>query len=195
MLDEGRLTDGKGKTVDFSNTVVILTSNLGAEHLLNLNGGSLTPAAVQGVMETVKGHFRPEFLNRLDEIVIFRPLGQENLKKVVQMQAMELGKRLAEKDIKLVVTDDACSQVLNDSYNPLYGARPIRRYLEKNIITPLSRRILAGELPDHSKVKVLGPSASRPVAHGEVFAFEVQTEAQCNGAVTPPEPPSKRRHL
>eukprot|EP00668_Euglena_longa_P002968 GGOE01003465.1.p1 GENE.GGOE01003465.1~~GGOE01003465.1.p1 ORF type:complete len:907 (-),score=152.93 GGOE01003465.1:259-2955(-) len=192
VLDEGRLTDGRGKTVDFSNTVVILTSNLGAEHLLNLNGGPLTPASIQSVMETVKSHFRPEFLNRLDEIVVFHPLGQENLKKVVQMQTLELGKRLTEKDIHMVVTDDACSQVLTDSYNPLYGARPIRRYLEKNIITPLSRRILAGQLPDHSKVKVLRSNASRPAAHGEVFVFQIETEAQCNGGLVSPEPPLKR---
>lgn len=192
VLDEGRLTDGKGKTVDFSNTVVILTSNLGAEHLLNLGGGPLTPGAVNAVMETVRGHFRPEFLNRLDEVVVFSPLGQENLQKVVQKQALELARRLTEKDIHLTVTEGACKQVLAESYNPVYGARPIRRYLEKNIITPLSKRILSGQLPEHSKVQVLNTTPSTPAKAGEAFVFHIASGLE-NGSRSPTETPAKKR--
>jgi len=186
VLDEGRLTDGKGKTVDFSNTVVILTSNLGAEHLLDHKGGPLAPDSVRAVMDTVRGHFRPEFLNRLDEIVVFSPLGQDNLKKVVQLQALELGRRLSERAIKLNVTDDACAKVLEESYNPLYGARPLRRYLEKVIITPLSRRILSGQLPDHSKVRVHSAGPGRPALKGEAFVFEIEREDGQNNHHDPP---------
>ena len=173
VLDEGRLTDGRGKTVDFSNTVVILTSNLGAEHLRNASGPALEQAK-EAVVNTARGHFRPEFLNRLDETVVFSPLSPGHLHRVVRLQAMEVGRRLRDKDIGLTITDAACAKALAESHNPEYGARPMRRYLERNIITPLSRRIIAGELPDHSVVTADGPTPTCLARDGEAFVFTVE---------------------
>jgi ATP-dependent Clp protease ATP-binding subunit ClpB len=187
VLDEGRLTDGRGKTVDFSNTVVILTSNLGAEHLRNVSGPALEQAK-EAVVNTARGHFRPEFLNRLDETVVFSPLSPGHLHRVVRLQAMEVGRRLRDKDIQLTITDAACARALAESYNPEYGARPMRRYLERNIITPLSRRIIAGELPDHSVVTADGPTPRRPARYGEAFVFTIE-----GSVVNGDEPAAKMR--
>lgn len=120
LLDDGRLTDGQGRTVDFSNTVVILTSNLGAEHLLSGISGAITmDVAKQRVLEEVKRNFRPELLNRLDEIVVFEPLSHDQLLKVARMQMKDVAKRLAERGIALAVTDAALNLVLKESYDPV----------------------------------------------------------------------------
>jgi len=180
VLDDGRLTDGKGKTVDFSNTVVILTSNMGAEFMMqSTQGAELTPQAKAQVMEVVRGQFRPEFLNRLDEIVFFRPLREELLRKVVELQAADLSSRLKEKNIQLTLTDRACSYVVQEAYNAVYGARPMRRFLEKNAITPLSRRVISSQLTENSAVTVDTPSPGHPCLPEECFVF----------TVTPVEPP------
>ncbi|GAB2270092.1 Chaperone protein ClpB1 [Dionaea muscipula] len=153
VLDDGRLTDGQGRTVDFTNTVVIMTSNLGAEHLLSgLVGKTTMQAAGERVMQEVRKHFRPELLNRLDEIVIFDPLTHEQLRKVARLQVKDVAARLAERGIALAVTDAALDYVLAESYDPVFGARPIRRWLEKRVVTELSRMLVRDEMDENSTV-------------------------------------------
>eukprot|EP00727_Mastigamoeba_balamuthi_P007619 m51a1_g3478 putative chaperone protein 1-like (873) ;mRNA; r:765047-767665 len=156
VLDDGRLTDGQGRTVDFANTVIIMTSNLGAEILLSgaKKDGSLSAETKERVLGVVRGNFRPEFINRLDDIVVFNPLGQESLKKIVRMLVEQVGDRMEQQDIDLQVGDAAVEKVLSEAYDPVYGARPVRRYIEKVLVTELSKRIISGELRDHSTVLV-----------------------------------------
>ncbi|GKV35535.1 hypothetical protein SLEP1_g43791 [Rubroshorea leprosula] len=155
VLDDGRLTDGQGRTVDFRNTVIIMTSNLGAEHLLSgLTGKVPIEAAREKVLQEVRRHFRPELLNRLDEIVVFDPLSHDQLRKVARLQMKEVASRLAERGIALAVTDAALDHVLAESYNPVYGARPIRRWLEKKVVTELSRMLVREEIDESSTVYI-----------------------------------------
>lgn len=156
VLDDGRLTDGQGRTVDFSNTVIIMTSNLGAEHLLAgiTAGGELKPEAKTQVLETIKRHFRPEFLNRLDDIVVFSPLTREDLRRIVDLQVAKLGERLAEREVVLELSAAGCDHILKEAWDPAYGARPLRRYLEKKLGTELSKLLIAGRLPERSTVEI-----------------------------------------
>jgi len=156
VLDDGRLTDGQGRTVDFANCVLIMTSNLGAEHLLEgiTAGGELTSDARSKVMDTVKRHFRPEFLNRLDDIVVFSPLTREDLRKIVRLQLRHLEARLGDRDIELAVADPAIDHIIAEAWDPVYGARPLRRYLERHIATEISRALVAGDLGDHRRVVI-----------------------------------------
>jgi ATP-dependent Clp protease ATP-binding subunit ClpB len=176
VLDDGRLTDGMGRTIDFTNVIIVLTSNLGSEFLLNLRakgskprevmmdaddsdgssdvGTEIPEATKERVMELVKKNFRPEFLNRLDDIVFFTPLSGGNLKEIVQQQIELLGHRLTDRGITLRISDSASQYVLRQAYDPNYGARPIKRYLEKNIVTQLSRMIISGALLDRSTVNI-----------------------------------------
>jgi ATP-dependent Clp protease ATP-binding subunit ClpB len=180
VLDEGHLTDGHGKTVDFSNTVIILTSNLGAEYLQNING-SVDKETEQKVMSLVRAHFRPEFLNRLDEIILFQPLQEADLRRIVALQASQLCHRLTERDTHMSLTPAALDVVLRESYNPTYGARPMRRFLEKHVMTALSRKIISNELPEHSTVIVDAASKGTP---GGLFSFLVQTTKENDPPVT-----------
>lgn len=155
VLDDGRLTDGQGRTVDFRNTVIIMTSNLGAEHLLSgLMGKSTMEAARERVTQEVKKHFRPELLNRLDEIVIFDPLSHDQLRKVARLQMKDVAIRLAERGIALAVTDAALDYILAESYDPVYGARPIRRWLERKVVTELSRMLIRDVIDENSTVYI-----------------------------------------
>ncbi|KAF6164894.1 hypothetical protein GIB67_017097 [Kingdonia uniflora] len=155
VLDDGRLTDGQGRTVDFSNTVIIMTSNLGAEHLLaGLTGNLSMKSARDLVMQEVQRHFRPELLNRLDEIVVFDPLSHDQLRKVARLQMKDVASRLAERGIALAVSDTALDVVLAQSYNPVYGARPIRRWLEKKVVTELSKMLIKEEIDENSTVYI-----------------------------------------
>ncbi|KAJ8494055.1 hypothetical protein OPV22_015776 [Ensete ventricosum] len=150
----GRLTDGQGRTVDFTNTVIIMTSNLGAEHLLaGMAGESSMKIAREQVLLEVRRHFRPELLNRLDEIVIFDPLSHDQLGKVARLQMKDVALRLAQRGIALAVTDAALDIVLSESYDPVYGARPIRRWLEKKVVTHLSRMLIQGEIDENTTQK------------------------------------------
>ncbi|CAJ2669531.1 unnamed protein product [Trifolium pratense] len=160
VLDDGRLTDGHGRTVDFRNTVIIMTSNLGAEHLLSgLSGKCTMQVSHDRVMQEVKMHFRPELLNRLDEVVVFDPLSHEQLRKVARMQMKDVASRLAEKGIALTVKDAALDYILAQSYDPVYGARPIRRWLEKNVVTELSRMLIMEEIDENTTVYIdAGPN-------------------------------------
>ncbi|TYH09258.1 hypothetical protein ES288_A07G080600v1 [Gossypium darwinii] len=155
VLDDGRLTDGQGRTVDFRNTVIIMTSNLGAEHLLcGLSGKSSMQVARDRVLQEVRRHFRPELLNRLDEIVVFDPLSHDQLRKVARLQMKDVAVRLTERGIALAVTDAALDYILAESYDPVYGARPIRRWLEKRVVTELSRMLVKEEIDENSTVYV-----------------------------------------
>ena len=156
VLDEGRLTDGQGRTVDFRNAVIILTSNLGAEHLLNAvtAGGELKEGAEEQVLEAVRRHFRPEFLNRLSEIAVFHPLTREDLRRIVTHQLDLVGARLKDRRVTLDLTDEGLQRILAEAYEPQFGARPLKRYLERQVANALSRRILAGELADGATVRI-----------------------------------------
>jgi len=155
LLDDGRLTDSKGRTVDFSNTIVIMTSNLGSQHLLNApKSPTLLEATRQKVLTEVRKFFRPEFLNRLDDIVLFKSLGFAELHSIVDSTFDDINSRLTEKRIVLTATPAAKDYVLEQSYDPDYGARPIKRWVERYVTTELSRLIISGALPDDSDVQV-----------------------------------------
>ena len=155
VLDDGRLTDSTGKTVDFTNTIIILTSNVGAELLLSAGiNGSISDDTKELVMQQVRMRFRPEFLNRLDEIVMFNPLGLAQLRHIVDMNLGLIASRLVDRDIQLEMDDSAVDFVLQQSYDPAYGARPLRRYMEKYLVTKISRGIFAGTIPMHSRVLI-----------------------------------------
>eukprot|EP00730_Choanoeca_flexa_P011060 TRINITY_DN2258_c0_g1_i1.p1 TRINITY_DN2258_c0_g1~~TRINITY_DN2258_c0_g1_i1.p1 ORF type:complete len:895 (+),score=328.74 TRINITY_DN2258_c0_g1_i1:111-2795(+) len=152
VLDDGVLTDGQGRHVDFTNTVIVLTSNVGAHDLLEAKtiGGEVDPGTQEKVMAQVRQHFRPEFLNRLDEVVLFKPLGDNDLRRICRNMVQLVEHRLADRDIRLSVSDAACDYILEQAYQPAYGARPVRRFIEKHVVTALSRQLLAGELSNHS---------------------------------------------
>lgn len=155
VLDDGRLTDGQGRTVDFTNTVIIMTSNLGAEYLLRgLSGKSSMESARELVMQEVRKHFKPELLNRLDEIVVFDPLSHDQLRKVCRLQMKDVASRLAERGIALGATEAALDVILAESYDPVYGARPIRRWLEKRVVTELSKMLVREEIDENSTVYI-----------------------------------------
>lgn len=155
VLDDGRLTDGQGRTVDFTNTVIILTSNLGAEYLLSGLMGKCTMGDARNmVMQEVKRHFKPELLNRLDEIVVFDPLSHDQLRKVARFQLKDVASRLAEMGVALGVSESALDVILSESYDPVYGARPIRRWLERKVVTELSRMLVRAEIDENSTVYI-----------------------------------------
>ncbi|XP_047970570.1 chaperone protein ClpB1 [Salvia hispanica] len=155
VLDDGRLTDGQGRTVDFTNSVIIMTSNLGAEYLLRgLSGKCTMESARELVMQEVRKQFKPELLNRLDEIVVFDPLSHDQLRKVCRLQLKDVAKRLAERGIAMAVTEAALDVILAESYDPVYGARPIRRWLEKRVVTELSKMLVKEEIDENSTVFV-----------------------------------------
>ena len=156
VLDDGRITDSQGRTVDFKNTILILTSNLGSEFLLNgiRSDGTIDPKAKEQVQQLLRRSFRPEFLNRLDEIVFYKPLTKDNITKIIDLQIAKLNERLAEQQITCVVTDRAKEQIVEDAYDPQYGARPLRRYVQHTVETMLSKRLLRGDVTPGQTVTV-----------------------------------------
>ena len=148
VLDDGRITDSQGRTVDFKNTILIMTSNIGSPYLLDGidENGEIKPEAHSQVMDDLIGHFRPEFLNRLDEIIMFKPLTKSNIGKIVDLMVGELDKRLADQELSLELTDTAKDQVIENGYDPVYGARPLKRYLQKYVETLAARKILSGDV-------------------------------------------------
>ena len=155
VLDDGRLTDGQGRTVDFRNTVVIMTSNVGSQHLLKLSADNRAQVE-QLAMRELQAHFRPEFLNRIDEIIFFEPLGEAELAKIVRIQVERFAKLLAERQITLHLSDQAVARVAEAGYDPIYGARPLKRALQKLVIDPLATRLLSGDFQpgDHVEADV-----------------------------------------
>jgi ATP-dependent Clp protease ATP-binding subunit ClpB len=143
ILDDGRLTDGKGRTVDFRNALVIMTSNLGGQAVKELSGDY--PAMRREVKRVLEGHFRPEFLNRVDEVIIFRPLAKEAILRIVDLQAELLRRRLVDRQVGLELTVEAKELLADRGYDPIYGARPLKRTIQQDIQNPLAMRILAGE--------------------------------------------------
>ena len=148
VLDDGRITDSQGRTVDFKNTILIMTSNIGSPYLLDGidENGEIKTEAQSQVMDDLRGHFRPEFLNRLDEIIMFKPLTKSNIGKIVDLMVGELDKRLADQELSLELTDAAKNQVIENGYDPVYGARPLKRYLQKYVETLAARKILSGDV-------------------------------------------------
>ncbi|HBN6202941.1 TPA: ATP-dependent chaperone ClpB [Vibrio parahaemolyticus] len=155
VLDDGRLTDGQGRTVDFRNTVVIMTSNLGSSRIQE-NFATLDYQGIKSeVMDVVSKHFRPEFLNRVDELVVFHPLGQEHIKSIASIQLERLAKRLEEKGYQLEVSDKALDLIAQVGFDPVYGARPLKRAIQQNVENPLAKSILAGEIVPDKKVQLI----------------------------------------
>jgi len=154
VLDDGRLTDGQGRVVDFTNTLIILTSNLGSQYLANLDEGQDVSSVEPQVMEIVRGHFRPEFLNRLDEVILFHRLGQGEMGPIVEIQVGRVQKLLKDRKIVLDLTDAAKRWLGRVGYDPVYGARPLKRAVQRYLQDPLAEKLLAGEIPDGSKVHI-----------------------------------------
>ena len=148
VLDDGRITDSQGRTVDFKNTILIMTSNIGSPYLLDGidEKGDIKPEAEEQVMNDLRGHFRPEFLNRLDEIIMFKPLTKDNVGKIVDLMVKELSDRLADQELSLELTDAAKQMVVDNGYDPVYGARPLKRYLQNYVETLTAKKILSGDV-------------------------------------------------
>ena len=148
VLDDGRITDSQGRTVDFKNTIIIMTSNLGSHFLLEGidENGEITKEASDAVMESLRGNFRPEFLNRLDEIIMFKPLTRDNMQGIIDIIIKDLNSRLDDRQLGIELTDAAKSYVIDNGYDPVYGARPLKRYIQKNVETLAAKLILSGEI-------------------------------------------------
>ena len=154
VLDDGRLTDGQGRVVDFTNTLIILTSNLGSQYLANLDEGQDVESVEPQVMDVVRGHFRPEFLNRLDEIILFHRLGQDHMGPIVEIQVARVAKLLKDRKITLNLSDAAKRWLGRVGYDPVYGARPLKRAVQRYLQDPLAEKLLGGEIPDGATVRI-----------------------------------------
>ncbi|MGA0607623.1 ATP-dependent chaperone ClpB [Phenylobacterium sp. VNQ135] len=154
VLDDGRLTDGQGRTVDFRNTLIIMTSNLGSEFLANLEDGDDVEKARPGVMEVVRRHFRPEFLNRIDEVILFKRLGRAEMDNIVRIQLQRVEKLLADRRMSIALDPAAMHWLGDKGYDPVYGARPLKRVIQKELVDPIARKLLAGELEDGAVIDV-----------------------------------------
>ena len=173
VLDDGRLTDAQGRTVDFRNTVIVMTSNIGSEYLLGgvTPDGDIAPDAQAKVMGALQGHFRPEFLNRIDEIIFFTPLGEKEVERIVDLMLADVRQRLAERRIELHMTEDARRFIAERGFDPVYGARPLRRFIARHVETKIGRALLAGDAPDGAVILV-------GVRDGEIAVdFELPSES------------------
>jgi ATP-dependent Clp protease ATP-binding subunit ClpB len=167
ILDDGRLTDAQGRTVDFKNTVIIMTSNIGSPHLLEgvTDRGEITEAARDKVMGELRRHFRPEFLNRVDDIVLFKPLTIEEVEQIVVLLTQDLAKRLEDRCIGLEITAPAREFIARAGYDPVYGARPLKRYLQHVLETRIGRALLSGAIPDGATIRVDASDGELEVSH------------------------------
>lgn len=157
VLDDGRLTDGQGRTVDFKNTIVVMTSNVGSQRILQYKGsviGEVYDRMKEAVFDELRKHFRPEFLNRVDETIVFHALTEAELKKIIEIQMARLRERLAERRVTIELTDEAKGYLVRRSFEPAYGARPLKRILQKEVETTLGRMLLKGDIHDGQNVKV-----------------------------------------
>ena len=156
VLDDGRITDSTGKTVDFKNTILIMTSNIGSQYLLDGidENGNIKPEAEAMVMQDLRAHFRPEFLNRLDETILFKPLTKDNISHIVDLMVADVNRRLEDRELKVELTDNAKTFVTDHGYDPAYGARPLRRYLQKNVETLAARIILEGNISEGQTIVI-----------------------------------------
>jgi ATP-dependent Clp protease ATP-binding subunit ClpB len=151
LLDDGRLTDGQGRTVDFTNSVLIMTSNLGSEFIAEDLAADVVE---ERVMKAVRSHFRPEFLNRVDDLIVFHRLTREDLRRIVDLQLERLAARLRERHITIELSDAAKDHLAAEGFDPVYGARPLKRVIQRQIVDPLAMKLLAGEYTDGDKVAV-----------------------------------------
>ena len=156
VLDDGRITDSQGRTVDFKNTIIILTSNLGSQFLLDGIGpdGEISEDAKAQVNDLLRHSFRPEFLNRLDEIVFYKPLTRDNIYHIIDLLMASLNARLADKRVRVELTDAARQQILDAAYDPMYGARPLRRYLQHTVENLVGRKLIAGDVAPDTAITV-----------------------------------------
>ena len=156
VLDDGRITDSQGRLVDFKNTIIILTSNLGSQFLLDgINpDGSISREATEQVQQLLRRSFRPEFLNRLDEIVFYKPLTKDNIGKIIDLQIEALNQRLEDKQMHVTVSTEAKQFIIDAAYDPQYGARPLRRYVQHTVETLIARRIIAGDILPGAQLRV-----------------------------------------
>ena len=156
LLDDGRLTDSQGRTVNFKNTVVIMTSNIGSEYLLNGIGddSEIDDKTRDMVMQGLNGHFKPEFLNRVDEIVLFTPLGKAQIVKIIDLALADIQRRLDDRRIGIKVSDEAKHYIAQEAYNPVFGARPVKRYMQKFIETEIGKRIISGEVREGKDINI-----------------------------------------
>jgi ATP-dependent Clp protease ATP-binding subunit ClpB len=154
VLDDGRLTDGQGRTVDFRNTVIVMTSNLGSQRIQELAGEENYARMKTDIMEIVGQHFRPEFLNRVDDVVVFHPLAAEHIRRIVDIQLEHLRRRLSDRDMTLVLEEDARKRLAEAGYDPVYGARPLKRAIQQQVENPLAQRILAGDFGPGDTIRV-----------------------------------------
>jgi ATP-dependent Clp protease ATP-binding subunit ClpB len=152
ILDDGRLTDSKGRTVDFKNTVVIMTSNIGSE--VFGSDTEISDAKVETVMNALRSHFRPEFVNRVDDMVVFHPLTREHIRRIVDVQLKRLASRLDERRIRIALSDAARDFLGNAGFDPAYGARPLKRAIQRHVLDPLAMEILEGTITDDSVVYI-----------------------------------------
>ena len=164
VLDDGRITDSMGKTVDFKNTIIILTSNIGSQYLLDGidADGMILPEAEASVMRDLRAHFRPEFLNRLDETVLFKPLTKGNIGGIINLLIADVNKRLADKELSIALTEEAKAFIVENGYDPVYGARPLKRYLQKHVETLAAKLILSDgvRVGDTILIEVVGGKLS-----------------------------------
>lgn len=156
ILDDGRITDSQGRTVDFKNTIIIMTSNIGSQYLLEgiTASGGIREEARKEVLGSLKQYFRPEFLNRVDDIVLYKPLSKEDLKAIIDLLINEVGQRLLEKRLSIHVTDKARQHIVDEGYDPVYGARPLKRYLQRNVETMIGRAIIAGDVSEGEEIVI-----------------------------------------
>ncbi len=154
LLDDGRLTDSQGRTVDFTNTIVVMTSNIGSQSIMELSGQEHDTEIHNRVMAALQREFLPEFLNRIDEVIVFHPLGRKEIRQIVDLQLSKLEKQLAENDYQLQISDKAKELLAEEGYDPVYGARPLKRVIQQRLQNALANRILSGELPEGSTITV-----------------------------------------
>lgn len=156
VLDDGRITDSTGRTVDFKNTIIILTSNLGSDYILEgiTKNGEISEAAKEKVNTLLKQSFRPEFLNRLDEIVFYKPLMKDEISKILDLLIQDLNKRLEDKNIKIELTQNAKDYLIDNGYDEVYGARPLKRFVQKKLETLIARKLLMSEIKSNTVVTV-----------------------------------------
>ena len=155
VLDDGRITDSQGRTVDFKNTILIMTSNIGAQYLLDgIDGaGNISEEAQKATMEDLRSHFRPEFLNRLDETIMFKPLTKDNIGGIIKLIVDDLNSRLSEREISIRLTDAAQNYIIDEPYDPIYGARPLKRYVQKYVETLSAKLILEDRVKPHDTIE------------------------------------------
>jgi ATP-dependent Clp protease ATP-binding subunit ClpB len=171
VLDDGRITDSQGRTVDFKNTIIILTSNLGSQYLLEgiQSDGEISDEAKEQVETLLKRSFRPEFLNRLDEIVFYKPLTRENITGIIDLLMADLNRRLEDKQLSVRLTEEAKQLIIDESYDPAFGARPLRRYVQHSVETLLARKILAADVAPETELVV-------DASEGTLFVSEQSVE-------------------